>query len=82
MSRTISRTPEAERLRYAWISTADAARLIGGDKPVSTDHVCALIEAGELTARNVAAPTSKRKEWRVDPSSIEAFLDRRTVNAA
>jgi hypothetical protein len=82
VSRTIARSPEAERLRYSWVSTTAAAKMIGGEEPVSTGHVCALIEAKELTARNVAAKGAKRKEWRIDPASIEAFLDRRTTNAA
>ena len=30
MSRTIARSPEAEKARYGWISTGKAAELIGG----------------------------------------------------
>lgn len=80
MSRTIARSPEDEQKRYAWITTGRAAELIGGDKPVSTSHVVRLIEAGQLTARNVSL--GKRADWRIDPESVERFLDRRTSKAA
>lgn len=79
MSRTISRSPELERLRYAWVTTSKAAELIGGEKPVSTAHVVRLIEVGALRARNVAMPTATRKDWRIDPASIEKFLDGQTT---
>lgn len=82
MSRAIARSPEAEQARYQWVTTAKAAELIGGDEPVSTSHVLRLIEAKELRARNVAMPGSKRKDWRVDPASVEEFLDRRTSDVA
>lgn len=81
--RAIERTPEQERARYNWLTTKVAAERIGGEeKPVSTSHVLALIEARELRARDVSSPGSKRKDWRVDPASIEEFLDRRTSDAA
>lgn len=81
--RAIARSPEAESARYNWVTTGRAAELIGGEKtPVSTAHVLRLIEAKELRARNVAMPGSKRKDWRVDPASIEEFLDRRTQESA
>jgi hypothetical protein len=79
MSRTLARTPEAEIARYGWISTGKAAERIGGDVPVSTSHVLRLIAAGELRARNVAMPGSKRPDWRVDPKSVDKFLADRTV---
>lgn len=77
--RTIDRSPEAERARYNWLTTGEAAIRIGGpEHPVSTSHVLKLIEAKQLRARNVAMPTSKRKDYRVDPASVEEFLDRVT----
>lgn len=79
--RAIARSPESERARYGWLSTARVAEMIGGDEPVSTAHVVRLIEARELRARNVASPGAKRAEWRIDPASVEEFLDRRTVEA-
>lgn len=80
--RAIARSPEAEKARYGWVTTGEAAIRIGGEDPVSTSHVIRLIEAKELRARNVAMPGSKRKDWRIDPASIEEFLDRRTSEAA
>lgn len=80
MSRAIARSPEDEQKRYGWITTGRAAELIGGEKPVSTSHVVRLIEAGELVARNVSL--GKRADWRIDPASVEAFLDKRTTRAA
>jgi hypothetical protein len=82
VSRTLARTPEAERYRYAWMPVSDAAKLIGGKKPVSRTHVVRLIEAGLLKARNVGIPGGKRREWRVDPASIEAYLDKSEYEAA
>jgi hypothetical protein len=82
VSRTLARTPEAERQRYGWITVAEAAKRIGGDKPVSRTHVVRLIEAKQLRARDVSAPASERREWRVDPVSVEKFLDERTHEAA
>jgi hypothetical protein len=83
MSRTIGRTEEQERARYNWITTGAAAERIGGeDEPVSTSHVLALIEAGEIRARHVGLASSKRKDWRVDPASIDEFLNKRTNVAA
>lgn len=80
--RAIARSPEAEKARYGWMTTGEAAKLIGGTDPVSTAHVLRLIEAKELRARNVAMPKSKRKDWRVDPASVEEFLDRRVQESA
>lgn len=82
MSRVIARSPEAERARYQWVTTGTAAKMIGGEVAVSTTHVLRLIEARELRARNVAMPGSKRKDWRIDPASVEEFLSKRTVEAA
>jgi hypothetical protein len=79
--RTKPRSIEAEEARYGWISTTLAAARIGGDPPVSTAHVVRLIEDGELEARDVSRPDSKRPEWRVNPESVEAFLTRRTRKA-
>lgn len=79
--RAIARSPEQERSRYQWLSTGEAAKRIGGKKPVSTAHVLRLIKAGLLRARNVGIP-GKRPEWRVDPVSLDKFLDDNTTVAA
>lgn len=76
------RSEEAEEARYQWVSTPLAAARIGGEPPVSTSHVVRLIEDGELEARDVSRPGSKRPEWRVNPDSIDAFLSRRTRGRA
>lgn len=76
------RSVEQEEARYAWISTTLAASRIGGEPPVSTSHVVRLIEDGELEARDVSRPGSKRPEWRVSPESVDAFLARRTRKSA
>ena len=78
MSRTKPRSIEAEEARYGWITTPVAGERIG----VSAKHVVKLIRAGELRARNVALPGAKRPDFRVDPESVEEFLDRRTTEAA
>lgn len=77
--RAITRSPESERARYQWLSTSRVAEMIGGEAPVTTAHVVRLIEARELRARNVGHPDAKRAEWRIDPASVEDFLDRRTI---
>lgn len=79
MARTSQRTPEQEQLRYAWISTTEAARRIGGATPVTNDHVLALVQDGELEARDVSRKDAKRKEYRINPASVDAFLKRRHV---
>lgn len=75
--RTNHRSVEDEVIRYGWISTTLAAQRIGGDPPVSTEHVVGLIEDGELRAQDVSRKGSRRAEYRVDPESVEEFLDRR-----
>lgn len=76
--RSKPRSIDQEEARYGWISTALAARRIGGEPAVSTTHVVRLIEDGELEARDVSRPGSKRPEWRVNPTSVDEFLARRT----
>lgn len=78
MSRILPRTIEAEQARYRWISTTLAAQRIGGEPPVTTGHIVNLIDDGELEARDVSRPGSRRPEWRVNPESVDAFLARRT----
>jgi hypothetical protein len=80
--RTARRTPEQERLRYSWITTGQAAEMIGGAEPVSTDHVLALCDDGELEWRDVSRPGAQKREVRINPASVEAFLDRRTQGRA
>jgi hypothetical protein len=75
--RTNHRTVEQEEARWGWLSTSVAAQRIGGEPPVSTEHIVGLIEDGELRARDVSRKGSKRPEYRVDPASLEEFLDRR-----
>lgn len=76
------RTAEDEDLRYGWIGTAAAAKRIGGAEPVSTAHVLALIEDGEIRARRISRPGAKRAEWRIDPASLDAWLEARENRAA
>lgn len=82
MSRTKPRSIEAEEARYRWITTTQAAERIGGAAPVTTEHVVALCDAGELTWRDVSSPGAKRREIRVEPGSVDAFLASRTRQAA
>ena len=82
MARTSARTPEQEEARYGWITTTEAARRIGGAEPVTNDHVLALLEDGELEARDVSRPGARRPEWRFNPESLDAFLKRRTRRVA
>lgn len=77
-----SRTPEQETARYCWITTSEAARRIGGSEPVSTEHVSNLIRERAFRARNVARPGAKRPEWRVDPESLDAWLESRENRSA
>lgn len=79
--RARERSVEQEIARYRWVTTTRAAEMIGGEEPVSTTHVVRLIEDGELEARDVSRPGSKRPEWRVNPETVERFLDRRTKKA-
>ncbi len=74
-------TPDQESARYNWVPTRIAAEMIGGAEPVSTDHVLGLIRDCELSARDIRRKGSRRPEWRIDPRSIEAFLDRRETGA-
>jgi hypothetical protein len=76
------RSEDQEAARYQWISTPLAAARIGGEPPVSTTHVVRLIEDGELEARDVSRPGSKRPEWRINPTSVDDFLVRRTRGRA
>lgn len=70
------RTVEQEQARYRWPTTKETGELIGG---VTPEHVIRLIHAGELAARDVSLPTSKRPDYRVDPASIDSFNERRMV---
>lgn len=76
--RKTHRTIEAEEARYGWITTKLAGERIG----VSPKSVVKLIRAKELRARDVSLPGSSRPDFRVDPESVEAFLDRREEQAA
>ena len=71
------RTQEQEIARFNWIPTTEAAKRIGGAVPVTNEHVLALLDDGEIEAVDVSR-TGKRPEWRFNPASLDAFMQRRT----
>jgi hypothetical protein len=73
------RTAQAEQAAYTWLTPREAAEQIGG---VSVTHVMQLVSDREIRARNVARAGAKRPRWRIDPASVRAFNDRRTVGMA
>lgn len=72
------RTTTQEVARYVWLTPAEAGERIGG---VSADHVLRLVKEGALRARDVSRPKAKRKEYRIDPASVEEFNETRMVPA-
>lgn len=56
----------AKRKNAEWLSVAEAARALG----ISREAIYKAIEEGRLKARQKVI---SRKEWRVDPDSLESF---------
>jgi len=56
----------AKRKKAEWLSVAAAAGVLG----ISREAVYKAIEEGRLKARQKVI---SRKEWRVDPDSLESF---------
>lgn len=79
----MSRTKEAERARYAWLTTRSFADATG----VQDEQVRALIAEGWFKETkegvpeclNVSRPNAKRPEYRIHPAALTRFYRERAA---
>ena len=70
------RTKRQEVARYNWLTPGEAAERIR----CSAEHAIQLLRDGDLEGINVAREGAKRREYRIDPLSVDRFIAVRRVS--
>ena len=69
---------DAAEARWNWLTVAEVAERLGK----SPGHVRGLIADGALTATDMRRTGAKRPDWQIRPEWLDAFIERRTQDAA
>lgn len=70
------RTATEEQRMYKWIPLREAGERLGG---VSEQHVLGLGRDGELSIKDFRRTNAKKGRYFVDPTSVDALIERRTL---